>query len=236
MTTRHWQALAVLLAGVLGYLVYRRNVVSSFDVIYFCVLIPSVILHEISHGVVALWFGDDTAKRAGRITLNPIAHVDLVGTIILPAFMILTGFGAFGWAKPVPVNVGRLRNPRNQAVLVSLVGPFVNVVLAVAAGLAYRGLANPFASSYYTGQTLLVRVVFTLGIVNVILAVFNLIPVPPLDGSAVVERLLPRSWWPGYLRLRQFTLPLLLLLVLLGRNVLGDIFVPAINWWGHLLG
>jgi Zn-dependent protease len=236
VSRRHWQLLAAGLAALLGYLVLRRHVVSSFDVIYFCVLVPSVILHEVSHGVVALGFGDDTAKRAGRITLNPIAHVDILGTIVIPAVMILTGFGAFGWAKPVPVDIRKLRSPRNQAVVVRLVGPMVNVLLALGAALAYRALANPNAASYYTGQSLLVRVVFTLGIVNVILAVFNLIPIPPLDGSAVVERVLPRRWWPGYLRLQTFGLPVLLVIVLLVPSALQHVFVPAIDWWGRLLG
>ena len=99
---------------------------SEAHIIAIAVLIPSVILHEISHGWVALAFGDDTAKRAGRLTLNPIAHIDPFGTIILPALLILTTGRAFGYAKPVPVNVGKLRSPRNQGLLVSLAGPAVN--------------------------------------------------------------------------------------------------------------
>src|SRR2546425_6818058 len=94
------------------------------------VLIPSVMLHEISHGAVALAFGDDTAKRAGRLTLNPIAHVDPFGTIVLPLILALSSSGVFGWAKPVPVNPRRLRNPRQQALLVSLAGPVTNLGLA----------------------------------------------------------------------------------------------------------
>lgn len=224
------------MAALLVYLVIKRNVLSAFSVMYLGVLIPSVILHEISHGWVALAFGDDTAKRAGRLSLNPLVHVDLLGTLIVPAIMILTGFGAFGWAKPVPVDSAKLRSPRNQTVVVSLVGPLVNVLLALGAALAYRALNDPYLGSYYTGQSLLVQILFTLGLANVVLAVFNLIPIPPLDGSAVVERLLPTAWWPGYLRVRQYTLPVLLVVVIALPNVLGHIFTPAINWWGHLLG
>src|SRR3989449_11424100 len=100
---------------------------SETTVILVLSLIPSVILHEVSHGVVALWFGDDTAKRAGRLTLNPVAHIDPFGTIILPLILILTTGAGFGYAKPVPVNPRNLRNPRDQSVLVSLAGPAVNI-------------------------------------------------------------------------------------------------------------
>src|SRR5205807_7796928 len=207
-------------------------------VIAFAVLIPSVSLHEVSHGVVALAFGDDTAKRAGRLTRNPLPHIAPFGTIILPALMLLVGFGAIGYAKPVPVNPGRLRHPRNESLLVSLVGPAVNIVLAVAAALAYRvvvgSTAIPLDSHGFPQQTL-PKVLLILGFVNVILAEFNLIPIPPLDGSAVVERVLARSWWPGYLRLRQFSLPLVLLLVLLAPQVLTRIFEPALCLWSRLL-
>ena len=96
-------------------LVAHHNI-SSDDVILFCVIVPSIILHEVSHGWVARAFGDDTAARAGRLTLNPFVHVDPVGTLIVPALLALGGFGVFGWAKPVPVNTARLRSPRNQGV------------------------------------------------------------------------------------------------------------------------
>ncbi len=89
----------------------RTHKISSANIIYFCVLVPSIILHEISHGVVALAFGDDTAKRAGRLTLNPVKHVDPVGTLLVPALLSLSGIGAYGWAKPVPVTPNRLRQP-----------------------------------------------------------------------------------------------------------------------------
>lgn len=235
--TRRYQLAALGLAALLGYLVLARGVVSSEQLIFLLVLIPSVILHEVSHGVVALAFGDDTARRAGRLTLNPLAHVDLFGTILLPAVMLLSGVGAIGYAKPVPVDPSRLRRPRDHGLLVSLTGPAVNVALAVAAALLYRTL-YPVGTVVpdLAFQPLLARVLFYLGFANVILAVFNLIPLPPLDGSAVVERLLPASWWPAYLRVRRVSLPVLLFVVLIGAGQLYHLFDPALRLWANLLG
>jgi Zn-dependent protease len=214
-------------------LLVRNHHISTDNVVLFCCLIPSIILHEISHGWVALACGDDTAKRAGRLTLNPVRHIDPIGTIVVPAMMALSGIGFFGWAKPVPVNVGRLRSPRNQNVLVALAGPATNVVLAVIAAVAIR-------TAYHHMSFNVFRVFFYLGLVNVGLAVFNLIPIPPLDGSAVVERLLPLKWWPGYLRVRQYTLPLVLLLVVLNSYMhpgpITWMFDHIETWWINLLG
>src|SRR3984893_5980034 len=112
-------------AGLLIALVAHHTITRE-EIIFFLVVIPSIILHEVSHGWVARLFGDDTAARAGRLSLNPIVHVDPVGTLIVPAMLALGGFGVIGWAKPVPVNNARLRSPRNQGVLVSLAGPVMN--------------------------------------------------------------------------------------------------------------
>src|SRR5271154_1380854 len=127
-----------LLGGVLVLvvLVVPHNITQQ-EIIIFCVLVPSIILHEISHGYVANAFGDDTAKRAGRLSLNPVVHVDPVGTLIVPALLSLGSVGFFGWAKPVPVNTTRLRSPRNQGVLVSLAGPATNAALAAVFGLIF---------------------------------------------------------------------------------------------------
>jgi len=202
------------------------NVDWSLVAILVGVLVPSVILHEVAHGVVALMFGDDTAKRAGRLTLNPIAHVDPFGTLILPAMLALTGLGAFGYAKPVPVNPRRLRNPRQHSLYVSLTGPAVNIVLAVAAALVFR-VTQPTGTA---GE-----VVLYLGFVNVLLAVFNLLPIPPLDGSALIERVLPHRWWPTWLRFRQWSFGLLLIVVLLIPGSLSAVFDPALDLWKKLL-
>jgi Zn-dependent protease len=194
--------------------------------IFLGVLIPSIILHEISHGLVAYWCGDDTAKRAGRLTLNPVPHIDPFGSIILPLLLSLTSFGVFGFAKPVPVNVGRLRSPRNQAVLVSLAGPATNILIALFAAFVLRT---------FTLEGTAVRVVVDLGVVNVVLAAFNLLPFPPLDGSAVVERFMPRSWYPQWLKIRQYTMGVLIIIVLALPRVLNSIFIRAIDLWAHLL-
>jgi Zn-dependent protease len=199
---------------------------SRFDVIFFAVLVPSIILHEVSHGWVALMFGDDTAKRAGRLTLNPLAHIDPFGTIILPLILVLTHAPAFGYAKPVPVNPRQLRDPRNQSLVVSLAGPAVNIVLALLAASALHSVR---------GAGTLRDVIFYFGFANVILAAFNLLPIPPLDGSALVERVLPEAWWPHYLRLRQYSFGLLILVVLLLPTVLNGVFEWALRLWGRLL-
>lgn len=236
--------IAVVLILVI-YAVQRSHRVSSYEILYFVLLVPSIILHEVSHGWVALACGDDTAKRAGRLTLNPLPHIDPIGTVILPAILVVSGAGAFGYAKPVPVNVRGLRHPRNQTVLVSLAGPAVNIVLALLADLALHlapsGTLPPtsYVAAGYIPTSLFWQGVFVFGLGNMVLAIFNLIPLPPLDGSAVVERLLPRSWWPGYLRVRMYALPVLIGLVLLARydSSLSAHFSSAVlRLWGDIIG
>ena len=197
--------------------------------------IPAIILHEVSHGVVALWFGDDTAKRAGRITLNPIKHVDPFGTLILPAILALSGAGTFGYAKPVPVNVRKLRNPRQQSLYVSLAGPLTNIVLALLSIVLFRLTLPDHVSALVRDLPLLPQYFFRFGLINVILAVFNLLPIPPLDGSAFIERLLPHSWWPTWLRFRQYGFGVLLLLVFVIPGALDRVFDPAVKRWLELL-
>lgn len=229
-------AIGLVLLAVYGL----RRAVSLDTVLVLAVIVPSVMFHEVAHGVVALAFGDDTAKRAGRLTLNPIRHVDPMGTLVLPALMALSGFGAFGYAKPVPVNVARLRHPRNHSLLVSLAGPATNIALAAAAGVVLR-LGYPAAGPAALGGGLNsvgvgLRLLFLLGFLNVGLAVLNLLPIPPLDGSAVVERLLPRRAWPAWLTIRRYAMPVLILLVLLDSRRLQAVFTPAIRLWAHLVG
>ncbi len=216
----------------------RSHRINSTDVILFCVLIPSVILHEIAHGVVALWFGDDTAKRAGRITLNPLRHVTVLGTIIVPIITVIAGFGWFGWAKPVPVDVRKLRHPRNESVLVSLAGPFTNVLLAAIFGVLFYviyALGHPGGVPTSLGA----RILFYAGFINLWVACFNMIPIPPLDGSALVERLIPRSWWPGYLRFRMYGMFIILgALVLMSfsdTSPLQSVVTHLIQWWSHVV-
>ena len=148
---QHTKRTLWIIAGVvvLIALVAHHNI-TSVDIILFCVIVPSIILHEISHGWVANFFGDDTAARAGRLSLNPLVHVDPVGTLIVPAVMVIASAGVFGWAKPVPVNNGRLHSPRNQGVLVSLAGPATNAVLAAIAAIVFIALILPVLHAFFS--------------------------------------------------------------------------------------
>ena len=177
--------------------------------------------------MVALAFGDDTAKKAGRLTLNPIVHIDPFGTILLPAILILSGSGrAFGFAKPVPVQVNRLRNPRAHALFVSLAGPFTNLLLVALATLLWRTL-HPHGD--------VARVVLALGLANIVLGMFNLIPIPPLDGSAIVERVMPTSWLEPYLRLRQYSMLIVLAIFLFRPGLFSTLIDPALRLWFRFL-
>lgn len=194
--------------------------------IFFAALIAAVILHEISHGVVALWFGDDTAKRAGRITLNPIPHIDPVGSILLPAIGAFTGLPVIGWAKPVPINPAKLRKPREQMLFVGLAGPLTNfglmTIAAVLARIMYTGDLYTFGT---VGPWPLVAFE-AFAFVNLFLGIFNLLPIPPLDGSSLIERLLPEKHLPTWWQFRQYGLPILFVLVFLFPSVLAGIVEP----------
>jgi len=201
-------------------------------------LLPSVILHEVSHGWVANFFGDPTAKDAKRLSLNPMRHIDPFGTILLPALLIAFHFPPFGYARPVPVNVSRLRKPRQQSLYVSLAGPVVNIVLS-AIGLFVCDLAVVNRSgTVLIHNSALFNAGLALGIANLLLAAFNLLPIPPLDGSAVIERFVPGKHLGTYYHWRARALPLVLLFVILseyvfhfGSNALGDLE----NWWIGLI-
>jgi Zn-dependent protease len=176
------------------------------------IVIPSITSHEAMHGFVADRFGDPTARERGRLTLNPLPHIDLFFTILIPAILILTHAGViFGGAKPVPVNVARLRNPRRDWALVAAAGPLTNLALAlgisaVLALLVHSGLAAPQSR---------VTEILSVGIfVNVLLAVFNLIPIPPLDGSRVLQFFLSGPALASYIRLERFGLLIIVALIL----------------------
>ncbi len=229
-----------IIGGVVVFiaLVAHHNI-SRADIILFCVIVPSIILHEVSHGVVARAFGDDTAARAGRLTLNPFVHVDPVGTLIVPAILALGGFGVFGWAKPVPVNNARLRSPRNQGVLVALAGPATNALLA---GLSAWLFIAVFRNTVLLNGGVLslpAEIVFLFSLGNIGLMAFNLVPIPPLDGSVLFERLLPRRFWPTYLRIRPYTMMIILGLVLLNFYLnpgpITTAFQHLYNWWAGVL-
>ena len=198
-------------------------------VIWFGCLVVAVILHEISHGVVALSFGDRTAKEAGRLTLNPIPHIDPFGSIVLPALGAITGLPVLAWAKPVPVNPARMRHPRRDLVFVSLAGPATNFTLmvtaAVGAKVAYENAAPVL---FYDQLPLGIRILFSFAVVNLLLGLFNLLPIPPLDGSALLERILPATWLPQWYKFRPYGFLVLFLLVF-STGVISEFLDPFIN-------
>lgn len=156
-------------------------------------IVFAVTFHEAAHGFIALRFGDDTALRAGRVSFNPLNHIDPVGTVLLPALLLVTSGFMFGYAKPVPVNFGRLRPSRLGMVLVALAGPSTNVLLAIASALLlYLIDFAPTAGQRWLGLNLAHSITL-----NAVLCVFNLLPIPPLDGGRVAVGLLPRALaWP----------------------------------------
>jgi Zn-dependent protease len=201
------------------------------SLILFGCLVVAIILHEISHGVVALAFGDDTAKRSGRLTLNPIPHIDPVGSIIIPALGALSGLPVIGWAKPVPVNPARLRHPRRDIVFVSLAGPATNFLLMAIAALLTRAELRSHGSflggAFDTGSSsLLIEITFAFAVVNLLLGNFNLLPIPPLDGSALIERVLPQEWLPGWYRFRPYGILVLFLLIFTIPGLVGSVIQP----------
>ena len=153
-------------------------------IIAFLVLIFSLSVHEAAHAWSASQLGDDTAKRLGRVTLNPVVHVDPIGTLLLPLIGLMSGAGVIGWAKPTPVNTRNLSNPRRDHILVTAAGPLSNLLIAFAAAAVLRAGAAP-------GSDWLEMLVFEAMTLNVLLAVFNMLPIPPLDGGQILMALLP---------------------------------------------
>lgn len=203
--------------------------VDRTTVIYFGALIVAVILHEISHGIVALWFGDDTAKRAGRLTLNPVPHVDPFGSILLPALGAISGIPVIAWAKPVPVNPGRLRNSRRDMLFVSLAGPATNFVLAAAAAVFARAVyqSTDQPEIFIADLPLIVLIPLLFAVVNLFLGLFNFLPIPPLDGASLIERVLPERALAGWYRFRPYGILVLFLLVFM-TDFTSRIFDPLL--------
>lgn len=189
------------------------------------IVILSVVVHEVAHGYAALWLGDSTAHYAGRLSLNPIKHMDLFGSFIIPLLLSFSGV-IFGWAKPVPYNPYNLRNRRWGELLVAIAGPISNFILAFIFAMFIRLIVGDGV-----GMTSMVFIAATIVQVNLVLAIFNLIPIPPLDGSKILFSILPNQYGQLRMTLERFGFVFVLLFVFL----LWQIFVPIIDFVFTLL-
>ncbi|HSQ86031.1 MAG TPA: site-2 protease family protein [Desulfobacterales bacterium] len=199
-------------------------------------LLFSVTIHEVAHGYIALRMGDHTAQKAGRLTLNPIKHLDLFGSLLLPLILKLTGSPIlFGYAKPVPVNFSNLRNFRKSTIYVASAGVLANFILAFLSGIFFRiltnykmlwqtSIINPFIMDLYS-------MLFYSVVINLVLAIFNLIPIPPLDGSKILAMCLPTSLRIQFARLERFGMIIIIFLLLtnLLDKLLSFFLTPMFN-------
>ncbi len=201
----------------------------SILIFYLIVLIFSVIIHEVSHGFVAYYLGDNTAKDAGRLTLNPISHIDPIGSILVPLILVLVGSPVlFGWAKPVPFNPNNLRNLKSGSGWIGLAGPASNFILA---GFFAIILKIAVISGMVTGAPFSIFLNIII-LVNVVLGAFNLVPIPPLDGSRILFAILPRAAEKFQMSLERWGL----LIVIIFIYFASFIIYPVISWLFHLFG
>ncbi|MBP6363213.1 MAG: site-2 protease family protein [Novosphingobium sp.] len=216
-------------------------------------LIIAIVFHEVAHGWTARALGDSTAAKMGRLTLNPIKHVDPFGTIIVPGMLMLVGGPVFGWAKPVPVIKGRLRNPRRDMMLVAAAGPGSNLVMAGIGAIVLGLLAPPAMlaardmqevvwafSPYGIAAEFIAAMLLMFILINVFLALFNLLPIPPFDGGHIVEGLLPSRLAAQYAGMHSKALLIMILLIVVlpwispSLNIVGYLVSPAVGWLNGL--
>lgn len=202
-------------------------------VLQLSVLFFSVIIHEVAHGYVAYKRGDSTAKQLGRLTLNPVSHIDIFGSILLPLVLLIANAPIFGWAKPVPVNPARLYKPKTDMLWVSLAGCAANFLLAIVAALGMLLIRN-FATSDMSVLIPAYQILQTILIINIVLPVLNLIPIPPLDGSRIVYYLLPTELAVKYDSISPYGF--FIIFALLFTGILWKIISPVIYFLIALLG
>ena len=192
------------------------------------VVLASLTVHEWAHAWTADRLGDPTARMLGRVSFNPVVHIDPIGTVLLPLVGMMTAGVVFGWAKPVPVNVSRLGSPKRDFMLVAAAGPASNILLAIGAAVVFHAVG-----AHETLGSVAGRAIYFAVSINILLAVFNMLPVPPLDGGNVLAGLLPDSFAPAINMLRQFGF--LILLALIFSGVLNTVVAPVADAIERLL-
>ncbi len=193
--------------------------------------VVAIVFHETAHGFAAYKLGDPTAKRAGRLSLNPAKHIDPFGTVILPLALMLLGWPVFGYAKPVPYNPRYFKDPRKGDFLVGIAGPLANVLLAAAAGVVAHVLFGAYVPLYSGGslsggaglafEYVLGMFLPMFALVNLYLAFFNLLPIPPLDGSSIFALVIPRKYLPKYYSVQRYALPVFMIVIVVVPYVTG---------------
>ena len=201
-------------------------------------LIFAIVFHEVAHGLMARRLGDPTAQEQGRLSLNPLKHVDPVGTVLVPGALKLMGLPVFGWAKPVPVNFARLDHPRRDMMLVGAAGPGSNLVMAAIAALVLGLVQRPYGGAQELAGVMgfIVLNLFNFISINVFLALFNLLPIPPFDGSHIVEGMLPPAAARRYGALRKYGFMLVIVLIVVlpqlisGFDPVGFLIGRPVTW------
>jgi Zn-dependent protease len=188
------------------------------ELIYIIIVLVSVVLHEVAHGYAAESQGDPTARLAGRLTLNPVPHFDLLGSIIIPLLTVISGVGFIGWARPVPYTPANLRNLKKGTIIVASAGIFANLLLAVIFSILIRVVVLPDSA----------LVVFSaIVLVNLFLALFNLIPIPPLDGSKILFAILPQRYFKYVEMLERYAILLIILFIVFGWGYVAPLVYKA---------